>query len=269
MVLIAALPLALIACEIGSQRDGQYEPESVRPEERETAPEGVRPEANNPPQAEPEEAAGAPEGMLEVFPRVRVDVARRIVEVDGVVPIDVNDPDAPDVYLELIACSPDTREHESLVVTAARPSDVHAALLMIGLEPGRPGAWVWEDDGAAYTEPEGDDVLVEIRYEAPSGEEIVAPAWTWVRNVRTGEAFPDRPWVFAGSRFVQRQGREWYDADGAGTLIGLCTFESETIAWPEVISPDSGVDEPVWIARNEVVPPFGTPATLILRPADR
>ena len=263
-----ASSLVLAACETTSQRDSRHDPDPARPEQRDPAP-APRGEPA-PPERTPAQPATEPRtGMREAFPFVRVDVARRIVEIDGVVPIDVNDPDAPDVYLELIACSPDTREHESLVVTAARPSDVHAALLLIGLEPGRPGAFVWEGDDVRYIAPEGDALTVEIRTLGPNGQERTDPVRAWVRNARTGERFPDRAWVFAGSRFVERQGREWYDADGAGTLIGLCTFESETIAWPEVISPESAIDEPVWLADNDAVPPFGTPATLILRPAPR
>ncbi|MEC9373454.1 MAG: hypothetical protein VYC34_06390, partial [Planctomycetota bacterium] len=108
-----------------------------------------------------QDGAGAA-GMREVYPHVRVDVERGLVELEGSVPIVANDPEAPVVYLELIACIPDTKEHEVVVVTGARPSHVHAALLMIGLEPGRPGFYTWEGEELTAHAPEGDPVIVEL-----------------------------------------------------------------------------------------------------------
>lgn len=262
---IAALGMFVMLCACaGDQPAPRHDPIPAYPTPATHETPSTPPEVAQP--ADAHAHAAEPAGMRLVFPHVRVDVQARVVEVDGFVPIDVNDPDAPDVYLELIACSPDTREHESLVVTAARPSHVHAALLMIGLQPGKPGAWAWDGEQFTYEAPEGDAVRVDIRYVDGSGAVLTSPAWSWVRAAHTGEPFPSREWVFAGSREVERQGRVWYDADGAGTLIGLCTFESETIAWPEVISHEAAVHEPVWTANNDRVPPFGTRATLALRP---
>ena len=76
-------------------------------------------------------------------------------------------------------------------------------------------------------------------------------------------------WVFAGSVIATRQGREVYDADGAGTLIGLCTFGSEVIAWHDTFSPEAAVDEPVWIADPKKVPAPGTAVVVRIRPAAR
>lgn len=215
----------------------------------------------------PAPAAGAAEGFREVFPHVRVDVKARVVELDGSVPIVVDDPQAPDVYLELIACTPDTKEHEVLVVTPAQPSHVHAALLLIGLQPGAPGAWEWKGDTLTTIPPTGDPVAVDLVRTNAAGERIAEPAWSWIKNKKTGATFPKGDWVFAGSRRVVREGREWYDADGAGTLIGLCTFGGETIAWPKMISPESSVEEPVWVADAAKVPPFGTEVAIRLTPA--
>ena len=51
-----------------------------------------------------------------------------------------------------------------------------------------------------------------------------------------------------------------------GTPSTTATFGNEVIAWTEVFSPESKVDEPRWIANRDVVPPFGTPVTIIVRP---
>lgn len=211
------------------------------------------------------------DGPREIFPFVVIDTQSRIVELAGRVPIVVDDPEAPVVYLELIACTPDTKEHEVLVVTPARPRDVHAALLFIGLEPGAPGRYEWDGEELIGVPPTGDEVTVEIVFEV-DGEEVVAPAWSLVKNHRTGETLQRHNWIFAGSRIVDRAAvggaREFYDADGTGALIGLTTFGSEVLAWPEVISPDSAIEEPVWIADPAKTPPVDTPAIIRIRPAD-
>lgn len=201
------------------------------------------------------------------FPHIRVDVEGRTVEFDGVVPIRLDDPRAPRVYLEQVVCVPDTKEHESLIVTNARPSHVHAALLAIGLEPGRPAQWRAEGTRMVCDPPAGPAVRVELIYLNSVGERIIDQPWRWVKNARTGEPWPRGDWVFAGSIMRTRQGREVYDADASGTLIGLASFGTEVLAWPDTFSPDSQVHEPEWIADAERVPPMNTQVTVRLTAA--
>lgn len=209
--------------------------------------------------------------MREVFPGVRVDLAHKLVEFDGMVPIDVHNPKSPRVYLEVIACTFDSKEHESLVVTRAKPSHVHAALLMIGLEPGAPGSWKLDEQSRVTTvPPRGSPVRVSVVFNPASPDaneidpaELVINAKTKARTSSLAGA----GFVFGGSRIVEWQGQSFYDADGTGTLIGLATFGSETIAWRDVFSPEAAIAEPVWIADNERLPAAGTPVTVRLRPA--
>jgi hypothetical protein len=174
------------------------------------------------------------------------------------------------VYLEVIACTSDSKEHESLVVTRAKPSHVHAALLMIGLEPGSPGSWKVDEPSRVVTiPPRGSAVRVSLTFDpdSPNAREIdpaelVIDARTKVR----ASSLADAGFVFAGSRVVEWQGRSYYDADGMGTLIGLATFGSETIAWREVFSPEAAIAEPEWVADNERLPAAGTRVMVRLRP---
>jgi hypothetical protein len=211
-------------------------------------------------------------GLRELFPGIRADLAARTVEFDGTVPIDAHDPRAPRVYLEVTVCTPDTKEHEALVVAKVRPSDVHAALLAIGLKPGAPGSWEWKDQKLIALPPSGDPVRITFITTAPDGTKKEEPATDWIVHADTGAPFvapgaQDAGFLFAGSIMRTRQGQEVYDANGTGTLIGLCTFGAETIAWGRLISPDSETEEPVWIADAAHVPPAGTPVTVRIAPA--
>ena len=122
---------------------------------------------------------------------VRVSKALKSVEFDGTVPIDVHGK-APRVFLEVLVCSSDTREHEALVVTSARPSQVHAALLMLGLAPGAPGAWRFEHAELKSTPPSGPRVCVRFLYDR-DGAPVTEDASEWVVNLRGGSRLSDRP----------------------------------------------------------------------------
>ena len=215
----------------------------------------------------------------EVLPGVRAHPAEGWVEFDGFVPIvtDREDPNdaEPEVLLELIVTSRGGgRDHESLVLTDARPSHVHAALLLLGIEAGEPGRWREREteSGAVEADPEpptGPRLGVELRWVDPeTGEGRRERPGAWVRHHETGEPLPERAFVFAGSQFVRRQGQERYDADFTGTLVGLAQFGSEVVAWSEPYHHDQALQEPIWFANNRAVPPFGKAVTVRLSHAE-
>lgn len=191
----------------------------------------------------------------------------RAVEVDGSIPIDVHG-GTPRVFLEVLVCSRDTREHESLVVTDAKASEVHAALLMLGLEPGAPGAWRFDGTALAPTPPTGPRVRVDVRYDK-GGVRVEEPVESWVANLRGGASLAERDagqnFVFAGSRFVAHGGAGVYAADAEGTLVGLTAFGSETIAWTGMHHHDSALEQPQWIADPAKVPAFGKRVKVVIR----
>lgn len=213
----------------------------------------------------------ATSGLREVWPGVRVDVSTRLIEIEGVVAVDAHDPDTPRVYLEQMVCTPDSKEHESLVVTRAKAAHVHAALLLIGLQPGAP-AQVRSDGGKLVrTASRGPGVKVKLRYTNRAGETREEHPGLWVKNAVTGTPLGDGgTWLFAGSVMREIKGTNGaggmrYEADAAGTLIGLCSFGTETLAYSEVISPESAVDEPVWIADVSRMPRRGERVVVVLR----
>lgn len=267
IVLFAVLSASVLTVTGCRQPDRQRTDATVsespprRAEEPPRAPDNPRLE---PPASEDTTASQLPlNDTRGVFPHVRINTASKHVEFDARVVVRAEDAESPVTYLEVLACIPDTREHESLLTTPAIPSHIHAALLLIGLAPGKPGEWKWEQQTLIPIPPEGNRVSVEVVY-VHEGREVEARITDWVMNASTGATLTQTArelgdgFVFAGSLMIARRGVNVYDADGAGTVIGLTAFGNETIAWSRMYNPDSSVEEPVWIARRGVIPAAGT-----------
>ena len=203
-------------------------------------------------------------GLRELFPGVRADLRAHVVEFDArVSPMMVGDDKAPVIFLEVICCTPNTREHESLLVTNAKPSLIHAALLAAGFKPGAPGGWKFENEQIVGVPPTGDGLRITFGYTGRDGHEQQADPGAWVVNLATREPIvpkgtPAR-FVFAGSKIIERAGEgAVYDADGSGQVIGLHTFGSEVIAWPKTMHHEAQVQAPEWVADLDSMPPAGT-----------
>lgn len=209
-----------------------------------------------------------PAGFQEVFPHVRVDAIARVVEFDAQVsPILVYDARTPLVYLETLVCTFGTREHETLLASHALPSHIHAALLVSGAQSGSPGGFSRATDGKLFAHPPSGDAL-DVRFILPD-ERAVDPL-QWVVNARDQQPLRESAigdhagFVFAGSRFVQRQGIDRYAGDLGGNIVGLATFGDEVVAFSHVLSPEAAVHPPEWIARLDHIPPAGTPVRVRL-----
>lgn len=221
-------------------------------------------------------AAQQPEGRVEAFPGVVVDYDARAVEVSGFVPVDAHQEKTPDVMIELIAEAHGVRDFESLVRVDAEARQVHAALLLLGLEPGSPGYLeaAGPDEALKRVVPTGPEVTVRVRFERDGGVIEEDPA-EWVRNSETGELFSalGPRFYFGGSSEREFAGEMWYMARAEGTLVGLCTFGTalggtETVGCTPVLSPHSDDGDPIWFAVNERMPKYGTPVTLVIRPVE-
>ena len=65
------------------------------------------------------------------LPGVKIDLEERAVDVTAIVNLDEG-------LLEFVACTKDTKEHESIVKIQAKPSHIHTALLLLGAKAGHP-----------------------------------------------------------------------------------------------------------------------------------
>ncbi len=217
-------------------------------------PTNTDPPAATAPTERATEPVGDDAALKEIFPGVFLDESRKIIELPGRVPIMADVGDETVVFLEQLVCTPNTKEHESLVVVKARPSHVHAALLLLGLEPGKPASWTVENETLIPHAPEGPPLIVEFLFTDAAGVEQTAKPSDWVVNFKnTAEHLPDERPVFAGSAMKKlRDGSERYYADGDGTLIGLASFCTEVIAWPRVFSHEASRHEPEWVAAKDM-----------------
>lgn len=236
--------------------------------------------------ADPAPSKVTQDNLRELFPGVRADPATKTVEFDAEVIADFSDPKKT-LFLEVLACPRDSKEHESLVMTRCKPSQVHAALLLAGFIPGKPVQWTDPPKGSGGadnaaskptpTPPTGDPVKVEFIWTTPPSitdaairpTEHRASPLDWVVNAKDGTRAStlNHGFAFAGSVMIKRpNGTERYDADSDGTLIGLASFGTETIAWTRPFSPEAGQDEPVWTADRSRVPKIGTKVVVRLTP---
>jgi hypothetical protein len=193
-----------------------------------------------------------PPELRDLLPGVRV--AEGVVEFRGTVCADLSHEQTPVVYLELLVTGPDSREHESLVVTRVKPSAIHAGLLAAGMEPGNPVRW--GPDGIEKPAA-GPRVRVEAAVVGEGGMGPFVDLASWVVRKDTREGLVGAEgWglVFAGSMTDDRG----YAADKAGTIVGLTGFGTEVVAAAWGLSPTASVDEPVWIVDKATVPTFGT-----------
>jgi hypothetical protein len=268
LAILTVLPVFIGGCRAGPElAGGEVESSDARTQalHQQAEPTSVPSTGAGQPDAEaPARQAGAPSTRLHPFPGVVVLPEVPAVELQGWVCLEYG-------WLEQIACAPGTREHESLVVPRAKPSQIHAALLMAGFEPGAPGRWSYEDEEYSFTPPTGTALDVFVRYTDESDRLIEEPIRRWIRDHLGRHEFPREPWIFAGSAFAPNP--EWmgkegehYVADVTGSIIGLVTFGDEVVGFSRVLADQVAVQPPEWEVNTGHIPPVGTPVTLILRP---
>lgn len=219
------------------------------------------PQADQPskPEQDPRESEPA---FTEAFPHIRVDPEQRIVEFDGMISSLIDPTGEGRVfYLEQVVCIPSTKEHESLIVKHARPSHLHAALLMIGAEDGHPVYWTYPAGRPVVHDPAGDTLDITVRYTNAQGQTRTTDPLDWVITRDRTSRFPaeDGKWIFAGSTERETSRGLLYEADAAGTVIGLASFGSEVISWSIPISHQEADGDLEWVAAQDAMPPARTP----------
>ncbi|MDR0611075.1 MAG: undecaprenyl-diphosphate phosphatase, partial [Planctomycetaceae bacterium] len=169
-----------------------------------------------------------------------------------------------DGFLELLACRIGTKEHESIISVRVKPFLIHAALLAVGAEPGKP-----VQQTPQFVPPSGDEIEITIRWNDQNGQrkEVLAQEWVWDagNSKEDSKKAMSTHWVFTGStQYKDESGVNHYVADESGELFGLSNFVGAILDVPIKSSADNA--ELLFACFTERIPERGTPLTLILTP---
>lgn len=208
-----------------------------------------------------------------VMPGVKINLDEWCVDVDSRVCL-------KDGMLELIACTKDSKEHESIIVIDAKPSHVHAALLLLGATPGNPAmreAINPEMTRFRHTPPSGNpiDVFLVLKDTEDKVTELAISEFIKAADHDDGSGVPEPPeaakkfpthtFLFAGSVLTgEGDGPRQYLCDMNGNVISLATFGDELLCLPEVH--DNANGSLVWQVDGEKLPELDSKITLRLRP---
>lgn len=159
--------------------------------------------------------------------------------------------------LELLACSPRTREHESILQIPARPLHIFQACGLIGLQPGAPVHYDAAND--RWIAPTGQPLTLRVLGSFEFGD-VTLPVEAWMTSLKEpGREIRTIPWVFAGSRVVEGGA---FGADEDGTIVCVVDFSSALITIGELHSAD---DELLWLGADpRYVPKEGTRCRLLV-----
>lgn len=187
------------------------------------------------------------EGSVATLGSVKLDSATRTVTVTGWV-------NQASGIVELLACGPRGKVHESIFVLAVNPLDLQAALLLAGLRGGEvmPGLGL----GPALGSP----VDMWVEWTDPETAELRrSRAETFVRDIEADAPLPDGPWVFTGS--VVYNGR--FKALAEESLVATFWDPFAIVNNPYT----NGGDDHACYVNTDLVPPEGTPITYTFVPA--
>lgn len=194
----------------------------------------------------------SPDGVRPFAEGVRIDWPKLTIEVDAEVVLRQGP-------LELFACSPRTKEHESIISVPAKVMHIYQALGLVGLTPGKPLRF--DEEAKRWEQPRGDGVELRVRYTDERGTHVVASE-QWVTYAKSLNPTPPvvLDWIFAGSTNLP-DGRLAADVDG--TIACVVDFESALIT---LSSRHSADNEELWLTANtKEIPPRGTKCTLLIR----
>lgn len=128
------------------------------------------------------------------------------------------------------------KKHEAVFRTSALPSVLHAALLMIGLEPGKNATYTEKDpaptleevragvDPLIVTPPKGKPYYMTVRWQDADGKQVEHAVEELLLDLSTQEPLAACEWVYLGGRMAQlyKGDPEVYIADLEGNLVSVC-----------------------------------------------
>ncbi|HIG84388.1 MAG TPA: hypothetical protein EYG40_02495 [Verrucomicrobia bacterium] len=181
-------------------------------------------------------------------------------------------------FLELVACTKGSKEHESILSTAARPMHIHTAMLLMGVKPGTPAMRRVGEGGSTRwvpIDPAGDDVFLSLVFPDLEGNPQESPIAKFISPARSDdvkvlrtkgkeETFP-ASFLFAGSHLIEDgPGPKKYVCEHSGNVISISTFGDELLCLPGVHGHQN--DGLTWKVNSKGLPKIGEQVILRLRP---
>jgi hypothetical protein len=211
-------------------------------------------------------AAGKPDKRPGAFPIVVLDENRRKIGETLVdlkarrieVPARVN---MVQGILEYVSCASTGKLHEAVLEQLDRPSHLHLALLLLNLEPTETAP---DEKLGSRVVRLGNKVRVSVEVTDPKtgvAKRLPAEAWLYSRKRKGSPKAIE--WVFQGSQFWNGD----YSADQSKSVIGLVPDPTTVVgAVGNEGNPYQGMEG--FEVFTKVIPPKGTPVTLIIEPVD-
>ena len=185
------------------------------------------------------------EDGLAVVGSVRVDPSNRTVLATGWV-------NQVEGAIELLACGPGGKTHESVFVLNVNPLDLQTGLLLLGLKPGVPPKTLGQ------LPPDGPRLNIWVRWEE-GGAVKKERAERWVYNCETRSTLPETSWVFTGSMVEYGEFKALAEESLVATYVD---------PWAIVNMPlPCGTNDEILAVNTNAVAPLKTPVTLIFEDA--
>ena len=184
--------------------------------------------------------------------------------------------------LEFIACTKDTKEHESVIVVDAKPLHIHTALLLIGAESGHPAMRkpIGEKDTRwIHLPPRGEKIHVALVVSEEDGKPIERPISEFLEpsvdpydeyldedeKEEKPNPFPTNEFIFAGSHLIEEEGQpKRYLAEASGHVISISTFGDEVLCLPGIHAHAN--ERLAWQVNDTHLPELNEKVTLRLKP---
>ncbi len=154
-----------------------------------------------------------------------------------------------------------TKEHEYILGADIDARDLHLALVSCGLKPGSPVKYTPE-----YTPASGSVVKISLRYTNKDNKVVTVPAQDWILDNKTKKK-QTQDWVFGGSRIYKDPDdpkRKPIYLANYGDIVCLVNMESAMLDL--TVRTPSALEERVFTAITEVIPPLGTKVEVIFEP---
>ena len=181
--------------------------------------------------------------------QVTLDKAKREVRFPAVV-------NQREGLIEYLLVGAKGKTHESLLRTDVRPPQLHAAMLLLGVETGERHPAL---DSAYLAEapwPPGLPVAISVQWEVPGRAPVTRSADALITNTKTAAPMTAGSWIYNGSLFDH--GHFMADED-----LSFAAVVTDPVALMNNPRPGHDNDE-IWTVATERVPPLETPVEVRL-----